>query len=84
MKRAIFIGQAMPRYKGTPHDWKSLNLWLYSIGITDDLIKNIFTTRHLLITFPVQKEVPTEFLQSPRFKTRGTGSLMRLPVLRRK
>jgi len=55
MKRAIFIGQAMPRYKGTPHDWKSLNLWLYSIGITDDLIKKYFYYSALVDYFPGAK-----------------------------
>lgn len=43
MKRSIFIGQAMPRTKEDPHDWPSLNQWLYSISLTDDLIReNIF------------------------------------------
>ena len=35
MKRAIFIGQAMPRNKSDLHDWPTLNNWLYSIGISD-------------------------------------------------
>jgi uracil-DNA glycosylase len=64
MKRTIFIGQAMPRYKESPHDWKSLNLWLYSIGITDDHIKKYFYYSALVNYFPGIKggshKVPTK------------------------
>lgn len=52
MRRVIFIGQAMPRVKRHPHDWPSLNKWLYSIGITDDQIKNNFCYSALVDYFP--------------------------------
>jgi uracil-DNA glycosylase len=42
MKKCIFIGQAMPRIKKDPHDWPTLNTWLYSIGIKDEQIKKHF------------------------------------------
>ncbi len=64
MNRVIFIGQAMPRYKEDLHDWKSLNKWLYSIGITDDHIKKYFFYSALVDYFPGAKNgshiVPTE------------------------
>ena len=63
MKRVMFIGQAMPRSKSHPHDWPSLNKWLYSIGITDLDIKNNFYYSALVDYFPGSKNgshlVPT-------------------------
>lgn len=55
MKRAIFIGQAMPRTKKDPHDWPSLNSWLYSINITDSQIKENFFYSALVDYFPGSK-----------------------------
>jgi uracil-DNA glycosylase len=52
MKKTIFIGQAMPRVKTHPHHWPSLNKWLYSIGLTDELIKEHFCYTALLDYFP--------------------------------
>jgi uracil-DNA glycosylase len=52
MKRTIFIGQAMPRIKKHPHDWPSLNSWLYSVGITDEQIKENFLYSALVDYFP--------------------------------
>lgn len=52
MKKVIFIGQAMPRAKRDLHDWPSLNKWLYSIGITDENIKNNFFYSALVDYFP--------------------------------
>lgn len=55
MKRVIFIGQAMPRFKKDPHDWPSLNSWLYSVGITDNQIKENFFYSALVDYFPGSK-----------------------------
>lgn len=52
MKRAIFIGQAMPRVKRSPHDWPSLNQWLYSIGLTHKLIERNTLYSALVDYFP--------------------------------
>ena len=52
MKRAIFIGQAMPKNKRNPHDWPSLNRWLYSIGLNDKHIKEKFLYSALVDYFP--------------------------------
>lgn len=52
MKRAIFIGQAMPRYKSRPHDWPTLNAWLYTINLTDELIRTNFFYSALVDYFP--------------------------------
>jgi uracil-DNA glycosylase len=52
MKKCIFIGQAMPRYKNNPHDWPSLNSWLYAIGITDEQIQEHFYYSALVNYFP--------------------------------
>ena len=64
MKKAIFIGQAMPRSKKNPHDWPSLNSWLYSINITDGQIKENFFYSALVDYFPGAKNgshrVPSE------------------------
>ncbi len=64
MKRVIFIGQAMPRRKEYQHDWKSLNSWLYSIGLTDEHIRKYFFYSALVDYFPGAKNgshlVPTE------------------------
>lgn len=64
MKRTIFIGQAMPRFKKDLHDWPSLNAWLYSIAISDDEIRENFFYSALVDYFPGSKEgshrVPTE------------------------
>lgn len=56
MKRAIFIGQAMPRYKSHPHDWPTLNKWLYSVGISDDEIRKHFIYSALVNYFPGIKD----------------------------
>ncbi len=64
MKRVIFIGQAMPRVKRNPHDWPTLNAWLYSIGITEDHMKQNFLYSALVDYFPGSKNgshlVPTK------------------------
>ncbi len=66
MKRVIFIGQAMPkRNMAESHDWPSLNLWLYSIGLNDKQIKNNFLYAALVDYFPGYQEkgghkVPTK------------------------
>lgn len=52
MKRTIFIGQAMPRAKRDPHDWPSLNQWLYSIGLTDELLRKNTLYSALVDYFP--------------------------------
>jgi len=52
MKRAIFIGQAMPRFKADLHDWPTLNSWLYSIGITHNQIQENFFYSALVDYFP--------------------------------
>lgn len=52
MRKIIFIGQAMPRFKRNLHDWPSLNKWLYSIGLTDEYIKNNFYFSALVDYFP--------------------------------
>lgn len=63
MKRTIFIGQAMPKFKRNPHDWPSLNTWLHSVGITDHQIKKNFLYTALVNYFPGSKNgthlVPT-------------------------
>lgn len=63
MKRVIFIGQAMPRAKCTPHDWPTLNTWLYSLGITENQIEENFLYSALADYFPGSKNgshlVPT-------------------------
>ncbi len=64
MKRVIFIGQAMPRYKSHLHDWPSLNSWLYSIGLSDGQIRENFFYSALIDYFPGSKKgshrVPTD------------------------
>lgn len=64
MKRVVFIGQAMPRVKRHPHDWQTLNTWLYSIGITQNQIENNFLYSALVDYFPGAKNgshlIPTE------------------------
>ena len=55
MNKTIFIGQAMPRVKMDPHDWPSLNRWLYSIGIDDAIIKEKFLYSALVNYFPGAK-----------------------------
>jgi uracil-DNA glycosylase len=55
MSRVIFIGQAMPRFKKHPHDWPTLNSWLYSVGITDEQIRNNFLYSALVDYFPGTK-----------------------------
>lgn len=52
MLHTAFIGQAMPRKKLTPHDWPSLNEWLYSMGITDEDIERSFLYSALVDYFP--------------------------------
>jgi uracil-DNA glycosylase len=75
MKRVAFIGQAMPRSKNHPHDWPTLNKWLYSIGISDDQISDNFFYSALVDYFPGSKgsshRVPTEreiVKEKPRLK----------------
>src|SRR6185369_4248184 len=64
MKKVIFVGQAMPKVKRTPHDWPSLNLWLSSIGVTQGEIEQNFLYTALVDYFPGSKNgshlVPTE------------------------
>jgi len=64
MKRVIFIGQAMPRFKRSSHDWPLLNIWLNSIGITQKQIEKNFLYTALVNYFPGSKNgshlVPTE------------------------
>ena len=52
MKRCIFIGQAMPKKKSAPHNWPSLNSWLYSININDQQINKYFLYSALVNYFP--------------------------------
>jgi len=52
MKKAIFVGQAMPRHKRDPHDWPSLNKWLFSINISEDQIRDYFFYSALVDYFP--------------------------------
>ncbi len=52
MKKVAFIGQAMPKVKRNPHDWPSLNNWLYSINITNKLIRENFLYSALVDYFP--------------------------------
>ena len=53
----------MPRDKKHPHDWPSLNKWLYSINMSDDQIKENFCYSALVDYFPGSKNgshiVPT-------------------------
>lgn len=64
MKKVIFVGQAMPRIKRHPHDWPTLNAWLYPLGITDRNIKSNFLYTALVNYFPGAKNgshlAPTE------------------------
>jgi uracil-DNA glycosylase len=64
MKSVIFVGQAMPAVKRHPHHWPSLNLWLYSIGLTDENIQKNFLYTALVDYFPGYKgkshKVPTK------------------------
>lgn len=64
MKRVLFIGQAMPKVKRTPHDWPTLNTWLYSIGLTQNQIEENFLYSALVDYFPGAKNgshlIPTE------------------------
>lgn len=55
MKKCIFIGQAMPRYKSHPHDWPSLNSWLDEIGVTHRQIEKYFFYSALVDYFPGSK-----------------------------
>lgn len=76
MKRAIFIGQAMPRSKKDPHDWPSLNSWLYSINISRRKIEKSFFYSALVDYYPGSKNgshrVPTRgeiFKEKSRLKS---------------
>lgn len=64
MKRVIFIGQAMPRFKKNLYDWPTLNSWLYSIGVDDNHIQRFFFYSALVNYFPGSKNgshrVPSE------------------------
>ncbi len=65
MKRVLFVGQAMPAVKRHPHHWPSLNVWLYSIGLTDKDIQENFKYTALVDYFPGYQEkgghkVPTK------------------------
>ena len=55
MKKVLFVGQAMPAVKRHPHHWPSLNLWLYSIGLTDADIQENFLYTALVDYFPGYK-----------------------------
>lgn len=63
MKRIAFVGQAMPKVKRHPHDWPSLNKWLYTINIQDTHIATNFFYSALVDYFPGTKngshKVPT-------------------------
>jgi len=77
MKRVIFIGQAMPRTKKHPHDWPSLNSWLYSINLTSSQIRENFIYSALVDYFPGEKNgshrVPsTKEIISERKKLKNT------------
>lgn len=54
----------MPRFKKSPHDWPTLNAWLYSLGISLDQIRQNFLYSALVDYFPGAKNgshrVPTE------------------------
>jgi uracil-DNA glycosylase len=54
----------MPRFKKDLHDWPSLNTWLYSIGLTDNQIRENFFYSALVDYFPGSikgsHRVPTE------------------------
>ncbi len=65
MKKVLFVGQAMPRVKRNPHDWPTLNVWLYSIGLTQNQIEENFLYSALVDYFPGSTKggshlVPTE------------------------
>lgn len=65
MKKVLFVGQAMPAVKRHPHHWPSLNVWLYSIGLTDKDIQENFMYTALVNYFPGYQEkgghkVPTK------------------------
>lgn len=64
MKRVIFIGQAMPRFKKDLHDWPTLNAWLHLVDITEDQIRANFFYSALVDYFPGSKGgshlVPTD------------------------
>ncbi len=77
MKKVIFVGQAMPRFKKDLHDWPSLNSWLYSIDITHNQIKKYFFYSALVDYFPGIKNgshrVPTpEEIKQERFRLSKT------------
>lgn len=55
MNRIMFIGQAMPRGKRDPHDWPSLNVWLYSLNLSHEQIVNNFHYSALVDYFPGSK-----------------------------
>ncbi len=63
MKKVIFIGQAMPRFKRDPHDWPTLNAWLTTLGISPAEINQNFLYSALVNYFPGAKNgshlVPT-------------------------
>lgn len=52
MKRVIFVGQAMPRMKRNPHDWPTLNKWLYGIGFDDTMLRTWTKYSALVDYFP--------------------------------
>lgn len=52
MKKVVFVGQAMPRVKKDPHDWPTLNSWIYSIGVTHVQIQKYFLYSALVDYFP--------------------------------
>ena len=64
MKRTLFVGQAMPRVKRNPHDWPTLNKWLYTIALNDELIRKHFLYSALVDYFPGAKNgshlIPTK------------------------
>ena len=67
----------MPRLKRDPHDWPTLNKWLYSIGISDEQIKSNFLYSALVDYFPGSNggshKVPTaEEIEDERERLRKT------------
>lgn len=52
MQKVAFVGQAMPRVKRDPHDWPTLNNWLFGIGVTQSDIRKYFFYTALVDYFP--------------------------------
>lgn len=77
----------MPRHKTDPHDWPSLNQWLYSLGYTDQQIKENFFYSALVDYFPGPAKggshrVPTEFeIEKERFRLQTTLETFRPEIV---